>query len=69
MNTPEPSFKCSHSGCRCQALPGERYCSEHCASLDDTFEVVCGCEHAPCSLTSTTTVQDEAGGELPSNIV
>lgn len=64
MNT-ELSFKCSHSGCRCQAPPGERYCSEHCASLDDTFEVVCGCEHAPCSLTSTTTVQDELETDQP----
>jgi hypothetical protein len=44
--------KCAHEQCKCQVVPGERFCSSYCkdAAEIEEVELQCACEHAPCEL-------------------
>jgi len=47
--------KCAHSACKCDAKPGEKYCSAYCAEVVDATASNqkheagrCNCGHAAC---------------------
>jgi len=47
--------KCAHAACKCLAKPGEKFCSNYCAEIDELTEELqkrdvgrCNCGHAEC---------------------
>jgi len=46
--------KCAHAECNCSVAPGQKYCSDYCATPDDAETTSlqgtagCKCGHAAC---------------------
>ena len=47
--------KCAHPACNCQARKDSRYCSQDGEDATGTLEIECGCGHAGCAQTATST--------------
>ncbi len=45
-----PMTRCAHPGCKCNARPQQRFCSDHCAkSGTASTGASCGCGHTGCN--------------------
>ncbi|HYE14115.1 MAG TPA: hypothetical protein VD968_06715 [Pyrinomonadaceae bacterium] len=40
---------CANPPCSCPVEGGERYCSVHCQSTENTVQIDCDCGHQGCS--------------------
>jgi hypothetical protein len=39
---------CKNSPCTCAVERGEKFCSVHCQSTENTIQIDCDCGHADC---------------------
>jgi len=44
----ETGAKCAHPSCQCQVAPGNKYCSQYCASALPEGKDGCSCGHPNC---------------------
>ena len=51
-SNPSGGNQCAHPGCTCPVEPGQKYCSDACATAPDKglSATSCGCNHSSCAL-------------------